>query len=287
MKRILLCTDGSTFAQSSYPYAAWFAQGIGANVDVLYVTDSRGQATAEASNLSGSIGLGAAESLLKQLVEVEHERAKLNHQKAKLILADAEAAIAAHGATTVKLIHKTGFLVDCLEDLEADVDLVVMGKRGEAADFASGHLGANVDRIVRSGHKPCLITPKTVVPMERLLVAYDGSPTGQKLLRFLLDTPGLRELEIHLLTVAGSESDAEKTRCLAEARTILQASGLKPEASLQVGETEKAIARYIDDHDISLLILGAYGHRRIRHLVIGSTTVQLLRSSQIPVLLYR
>lgn len=287
MKRILLCTDGSTFAQSSYPYAAWFAQGMGASVDVLYVTDSRGQATAEASNLSGSIGLGAAESLLKKLVEVEHERAKLNHQKAKLILADAEAAITAHGATTVKLIHKTGFLVDCLESLEADADLIVMGKRGEAADFASGHLGANVDRIVRSGHKPCLITPSTVVPMERLLVAYDGSPTSQKLLRFVAESPGLRDLEIHLLTVAGSESDAEKKRCLTEAEAVLQGVGLTPTASLQIGETEKAIARYIDAHGISLLMMGAYGHRRIRHLVIGSTTVQLLRSSHIPVLLYR
>ncbi|MBE9107914.1 universal stress protein [Nodosilinea sp. LEGE 07298] len=287
MKRILLCTDGSAFAQSSYPYAAWFAQGMGASVDVLYVTDSRGQATAEASDLSGSIGLGAAENLLKKLVEVEHERAKLNHQKAKLILANAEAAIAAHGATTVKLIHKTGFLVDCLESLEADVDLIVMGKRGEAADFASGHLGANVDRIVRSGHKPCLITPSTVVPMERLLVAYDGSPTSQKLLRFVADAPSLRNLEIHLLTVASSDSDAEKKRCLAEAEAMLQGAGLTPTASLQIGEPEKAIARYIDDHDISLLLLGAYGHRRIRHLVIGSTTVQLLRSCQIPVLLYR
>ncbi|MBD2115032.1 MULTISPECIES: universal stress protein [Cyanophyceae] len=282
MKRILLCTDGSTFAQSSYPYATWFAQGMEASVDVLYVTDSRGQATAEASNLSGSIGLGAAESLLKQLVEVEHERAKLNHQKAKLILDDAEAAIAAHG-TAVKLIHKTGFLVDCLESLEADVDLIVMGKRGEAADFASGHLGANVDRIVRSGHKPCLITPKTVVPMERLLVAYDGSPTGQELLQFLMDAPNLRNLEIHLLTVGSSESDAENARCLAEAKAVLQEAGLSPNASLQVGETDKAIARYINDHDISLLLMGAYGHRRIRHLVIGST----LRSCQIPVLLYR
>jgi nucleotide-binding universal stress UspA family protein len=287
MKRILLCTDGSAFAQSSYPYAAWFAQGMEASVDVLYVTDSRGKATAEASNLSGSIGLGAAESLLKKLVEVEHERAKLNHQKAKLILDDAEAAIAAHGATTVKLIHKTGFLVDCLEDLEADVDLIVLGKRGEAADFASGHLGANVDRIMRSSHKPCLITPKTVVPMERLLVAYDGSPTGQKLLQFLADTPSLRNLEIHLLTVASSDSDAEKTQILAEAETRLQRAGLTPKANLQIGEPEKAIARYINDHGISLLLMGAYGHRRVRHLVIGSTTVQLLRSSQIPVLIYR
>jgi len=35
------------------------------------------------------------------------------------------------------------------------------------------------------------------------------------------------------------------------------------------------------------LIMGAYGHSRIRHLIIGSTTVQLLRSTRIPVLLFR
>ena len=287
MKRILLCTDGSAFAQSSYPYAAWFAERLGASVDVLYVTDSRGQATAEASNLSGSIGLGAAESLLKKLVEVEHERSKLNHQKAKLILADAEAAISAHGATTVKLIHKTGFLVDCLANLEADVDLIVLGKRGDAADFASGHLGANVDRIVRSSTKPCLVTPREYAPIDRLLVAYDGSPTGQRLLTFLAHTPSLKPLDIHLLMAVRSESDPNAARVLAEAVALLQQAGIEPKVSQPVGDPEQAIAQYIDAHNINLLLMGAYGHRRIRHLVIGSTTIQLLRSSQIPVLLYR
>lgn len=287
MKRILLCTDGSAFAQSSYPYAAWFAQGMGASVDVLYVTDSGGQATAEASNLSGSIGLGAAESLLKQLVEVEHQRAKLNHQKAKLILADAEQALTKQGAETVRLIHKTGFLVDYLETLEADADLIVLGKRGEAADFASGHLGANVDRIVRSSTKPCLVTPREFAPIERLLVAYDGSPTGQRLLAFLANAPSLKRLDIHLLMAVKSESDPIAAQALAEAMVVLQQAGIEPKVSQPVGDSERAITRYIDDHNISLLLLGAYGHRRVRHLVIGSTTIQLLRSSQIPVLLYR
>jgi nucleotide-binding universal stress UspA family protein len=47
------------------------------------------------------------------------------------------------------------------------------------------------------------------------------------------------------------------------------------------------IASYVEDKDISLLVMGAYGHNRIRHLVIGSTTAQMLRSSHIPVLLFR
>ena len=54
MKRILVCTDGSVFSHSSYQYAAWFATRLTAAVDVLYVTDERSQAAAEARNFSGS-----------------------------------------------------------------------------------------------------------------------------------------------------------------------------------------------------------------------------------------
>jgi nucleotide-binding universal stress UspA family protein len=285
MKRILLCTDGSVFAQSSYRYGAWFAERLGATVDVLYVTDARGQATAEASNLSGSIGLGASESLLKKLVEVEHERSKLNHERAKSILAEAEQSLTSHGAKAVKLIHKTGFLVDFLETLEADADLIVLGKRGEAAEFASGHLGANLERIVRASTKPCLVTSRQYQPIERVLVAYDGSASGQAMLNFVINAPLVQGLEVHILTVAKSSDDASAMAHLEQAKH--QAAGLQPVCTLATGNPEAAIAQYGDTHAISLLLMGAYGHRRIRHLVIGSTTAQVLRSSPIPVLVFR
>ncbi len=285
MKRILLCTDGSGFAQSSYRYGAWFAERLGASVDVLYVTDARGQATAEASNLSGSIGLGASESLLKKLVEVEHERAKLNHERAKSILAEAEQALTRQGAESVRLIHKTGFLVDFLETLEADADLIVLGKRGEAAEFASGHLGANLERIVRASTKPCLVTPRQYRPVERVLVAYDGSDSGQTMLNFVVNSPLVQGLEVHIMTVAKRSDDAPAMARLEQAKH--QAAGLQPVCTLATGNPEVAIAQYCDTHAISLLLMGPYGHRRIRHLVIGSTTAQVLRSSLIPVLVFR
>lgn len=74
---------------------------------------------------------------------------------------------------------------------------------------------------------------------------------------------------------------------LDEGRKWLQESGFEPVCSVIEGEPEKEIANYITQHDISLLLMGAYGHSRIRHLVIGSTTAQLLRNSNIPVLLFR
>ncbi|MBE9059679.1 universal stress protein [cf. Phormidesmis sp. LEGE 11477] len=293
MKTILLCSDGSAFADSIYRYGAWFARRFQAQAKVLFVTDIRGQKVVSTGNLSGSIGLGASEQLLNELVNLEYEKAKLNNQRSRLILQNAGQVLKTEGVETVELINQTGFLVDCFHEFEAEADMVVLGKRGEAAEFASGHLGANIDRIVRSSTKPCLVTPQTFVPIERLLVAYDGSPTGQRILKFLTaNAYGFKDVTIHLLTVAKTDaakadSETKRSKQLVKAEQQLQQAGLTLQSSLLIGDPEKAIAQYIDQHQINLLVMGAYGHRRIRHLVIGSTTVQLLRSSEIAVLLFR
>ncbi|GAX34289.1 universal stress protein [Nodularia sp. NIES-3585] len=287
MKNILLCTDGSAFAENVYKYGAWFAIQFHAHINVLFVTDIRSQQVASTGNLSGSIGLGASEKLLHELVELEHKKAKLNNQRARLILQNACQTLTSEGIEDFKLTNKTGFLVDCFHEFESDSDLIVLGKRGEAADFASGHLGANVDRIVRSSSKPCLVIPREFKAILRLLVAYDGSATGKKLLQFLVNSPSFQNLDIHLLTVAKSNTVQTVMERLNEAKQVLAGAGFDPICSIIEGESEKVIGNYVTQQDISLLLMGAYGHSRIRNLVIGSTTAQLLRSSNIPVLLFR
>ncbi|MEO1428417.1 MAG: universal stress protein [Cyanobacteria bacterium J06633_8] len=287
MENILLCTDGSSFAENVYKYGAWFANKFNSYIRVLSVTDIRSQQVANTGNLSGSIGLGASENLLNELVNLEHERAKINNKRARLVLDNAASAIKSEGVEEFRLIHKTGFLVDCLHEFEEKSDLIVLGKRGEAANFALGHLGANVDRIVRSSHKPCLVTPGEFKLVERILFAYDGSATGKKILKFIANSSTFKDLEIHLLVVAKNSADKTGTARLNEANQSLKRAGYQPVCNLLEGEAEKIIAEYIKEQDISLLLMGAYGHSRIRHLVIGSTTAQLLRSSNIPILLFR
>jgi nucleotide-binding universal stress UspA family protein len=287
VENILLCTDGSTFAENIYKYGAWFATQFNSHINVLSVTDIRSQQVASTGNLSGSIGLGASEKLLDELVNLEHERAKINNQRARLILDNAAQSLKAEGVEGFNLIHKTGFLVDCLHEFEDNSDLIVLGKRGEAADFAPGHLGANIDRIVRSSRKPCLVTSVEFKPIERILLAYDGSSTGKKILNFLANYSSFKNLEIHLVTVAKDNSDKNAIARLNEAEQSLKRASYQPICNLLSGETEKIITEYIIQQNISLLLMGAYGHSRIRNLVIGSTTAQLLRSSDIPILLFR
>jgi nucleotide-binding universal stress UspA family protein len=287
MQRILLCTDGSVFSQSSYHYAAWLATRLTAAVEVLYVTDERSQAAAEARNFSGSIGVDASDSLLNKLVALEHEKAKLNHQRAKNILHDAQQALTSHGVKAVTLVHETGFLVDRFHEFETHADLIMLGKRGETAEFASGHLGANLERIIRASHKPCLVTSRQFQPIERLLLAYDGSPSCKKMLHFLVNSTAFTGLNLSIVTVTKSADDETAIARLNEAKQQAQAGGFEPVCQLIEGNPEIAIDRYAEENQINLLMMGAYGHNRIRHLVIGSTTTQILRSSHIPVLLFR
>lgn len=287
MKRILVCTDGSIFAQSSYEYTAWFAPRLNAEVEILYVTDIRSQKVNSTGNLSGSIGIDAAKDLLNKLVELEHEKAKLNHQRAKLILDNAREFFETKDINNIKLIHETGFLVDSFHKFEEGADLIVLGKRGEAAEFASGHLGANLERIVRASHKPCLVTSRQYKLIERLLLAYDGSASCQKILQFLADSSVFDGLELHIITVTKSVEDQTAIARIESAKQLAQQAGFEPVCSVIEGHSEKAIAQYITEQNINLLLMGAYGHSRIRHLVIGSTTAQILRSSHIPVLVFR
>ncbi|MEM8503198.1 MAG: universal stress protein [Cyanobacteria bacterium P01_D01_bin.1] len=287
MKTILLCSDGSAFSEGIYRYGAWFARRFQSRAKVLFVTDIR-QKVVSTGNLSGSLGLGASEQLMNELVNLEYERAKLSKKRARLILQNADQILKEEGVNDVELLNPTGFLVDCFRDFEADADMVVLGKRGEAAEFASDHLGANIERIVRSSSKPCLVTPQTFTPVERILVAYDGSPSAERIVNFLTDNAeGFRDRELHVITVAKSASDEGASQRLAKVQETLQQAGFVTTTSLAIGEPERAIAQYIKQHQVTLLLMGAYGHSRIRRLIIGSTTIQLLRSSPVAVLLFR
>ena len=286
MKKILLCTDGSAYARVSYEYTAWLAQRLEFALEVLYVTDRRGEQAVQTPDFSGSIGIDSYQQLLNELVELEAARAKINHQRAKIILQEAKQFFSARDIHNVKLTHETGFLVDLFHKLEGDSNLIILGKRGENANFATEHLGANMERIVRSSHKPCLVTPREFKPINRILLAYDGGKSCQKAVNYLAKLSAFNDLELHIICVAtrGEEAALNNVETASE---IVKAGGFNPIGEVLHGTPEPEMEKYVAAHNIDFLIMGAYGHSRIRHLVIGSSTAQMLRSSHIPVLLFR
>jgi nucleotide-binding universal stress UspA family protein len=282
MKRVLLCTDGSAYSQVCCQYAAWLAGRAACEFEVLYVTDLRQFEVPMVADLSGSLGVQPYQAVLSKLQELEVE-------KAKLVLRDAERLLAGvPAANPPRFTHRTGFLVDCFQEYEQSADMVMLGKRGENANFASGHLGSTMERVVRSSHQPCFVTSRSYQPIERALLAYDGGKSCRKAVEFLATSPAFRGLELHVVNVAASAGEEEASLAtLREAETALVAAGQKPVCQMLHGVAEDEIAAYVAARGINCLIMGAYGHSRIRQFVIGSTTTAMMRQCRVPVMLFR
>ena len=284
MAKLIAFIDGSVYSQSVCDHAAWIAGRTGAEVEVIHVLGRRSMSSVP-SDLSGSIGLGARSALLKELAEGDAKMAKLAHERGRAILDDAKARIEAAGVGTVTTRLRHADIVETIQEVEAGADLIVIGKRGEAADFARLHLGSNLERVIRSSAKPVLVASRAFKPIEKLLVAFDGGPSVGKAVNFLANVQGFDGLDFRLLSVGNEEAAMRKN--LEAAAETLRAGGHIADIRVEPGQPDKVIADMADAGETDLLVMGAYGHSRIRNLIIGSTTSEMIRSCRIPVMLFR
>ncbi|KFC71768.1 UspA-related nucleotide-binding protein [Devosia sp. LC5] len=283
MSRIIALVDGSIYSESVLDHAAWVAKAIDAQVDVVHVIGRRNVGSAPA-DWSGSLEMGAQQTLLADLAEHDIQRAKLAQQRGRLIVDGgvkrlSDAGIKASG----KL--RNGDIVEAVQELEGDADLVVVGKRGEAADFAKLHLGSNLERVVRVSKKPVMVASRAFKPVKRFMVAFDGGASVMKAVSHIATGKLFAGLAGDLVMV-GRETPEARGKLEAAANLLANAS-LEIQTHLEEGEPDEVIARHAEADHIDLLVMGAYGHSRVRNLIIGSTTSEMIRSVKIPVMLFR
>ncbi len=284
MTNILACTDGSIYASSVYNHTAWAAAKMSASVHVLHMLNPHHEDPVKADT-SGSIGLGAKSALLAEIVELEAARAKVARKHGEVILEDAMTQLRAAGVEQIVADQKHGRLSDSIDNYQRDADLVVIGKRGNHADFAAGHIGHNLERVVRSCQHPVLVASREFSKMERFILAFDGGSSSKKAVQYAANNPLLQGMKCHLLSI-GKGSDKLKA-ALDEAKRSLSEAGFDVSAEIRDGEPDKVIGEAVAEDHIDLLVMGAYGHSHIRHLIVGSTTTAMIRTVQIPVLLFR
>ncbi len=284
MSHLISCTDGSIYAASLYAHSAWVAARAGLGVKVLHVLDPHRE-RAHRSDLSGAIGFDASAELTEELVALEEATARVARMKGEAILADARRQFADAGMPEVELLQRHGTLVETLEELEPAAEFVVIGKRGEHADFAKGHLGSQVERVIRASVRPVLVASRAFRAINRFLIAYDGGPSATQAVDHALANPLLGGLSCHLLRAGRIDDKARWS--LAETAGRLREGGYEVTTHAVESSPEIAIAAAIKDHSIDLLVMGAYGHSPIRQFIVGSTTTAMVRTCQVPVLMFR
>lgn len=284
MPIILTSTDGSAYAPSIYQNAAWAAKRLSASVEVLHVLDHHREHSAK-SDLTGAIGLDATAELTEELTKLEEAQGRVARLEGKAILEDARRQLAAAGVTDVTATQRHGTLVDTLEEFEPHAELVVVGKGGVPAGTPQCSLGSHLEELVRISVRPVLAVKRAFSPIEKFLIAFDNSPSARKALDYVISSELLRGLPCALVMVGRNDAAHEAT--LNEVRDRLREAGFEVVAKLLPGSAAKVIAKEVEDGNVDLLVMGAFGHSHIREFIVGSTTTKLVRSCAAPVLMFR
>lgn len=278
MRNVIACIDGAGYTESVCDYAAWAAKRLAAPLEFLHVLIRDGQAKVDAS---GSIGLGAQESLLQELSDLDERRSIIAREHGRQLLDGAKQRAIAAGVPQVDTRQRHGEFVDTLVEMEPDARLYILGQHAHESKPRRFLLDHNLESAVRALHCPILVANAKFAEPQRFLIAFDGSTTCRKMIEMVADSPLLRGLDCHVVMVGNDEE------------ALRWASGRLSDVGFQVtsqqldGEPANVLADYVQQQHINMIVMGAYGHSRIRHLIVGSTTTAILQQSKVPVFILR
>ena len=144
------------------------------------------------------------------------------------------------------------------------------------------------DALFHSG-RPVLIVPHATrrpLSLERILVCWDG---GRAAARAVADAmPFLRRGgTIEVLTVAHAEGDPDELPGFDIANHLAR-HGLKVDLKeIVAGKTSfaDAILAHVADTSVEFMVMGGYGHSRLREFVLGGVTRGMLASMTVPTLM--
>ncbi|NUN93532.1 MAG: universal stress protein [Verrucomicrobiae bacterium] len=279
IKTILVCVDGSKYAGGAADAAIWLAKAFDARLRAISVADTRLLEGPWLADLSGMAGAQPFHALVPQFEEVLKTKARSAAQAVTLAAAREGVSCSAE-APVGRLVHE-------ILEAERTAELVVMGQRGEGFETTGEWLGSNVERVVRKSSKPCLVTPATFRPVRRILAAYDGSAHANRAMYSSFDLARALKAGLAVLTVAGEGDAPRRSRLLQEACDLAKQQGVAAEAIASEGTPEKRIVEIAREQGFDLIVMGAYGHTRLRELVLGSVTSYVIRAGEVPVLLVR
>jgi len=281
IKQILVPTDGSENSLTAADYAINIARLFKASIRGLFVKDVKVLTGPLIHDIGTSIGgmvpYGTFNQTVREMMESQADAA-LNLVEGKCSQA---------GVTFSREIREGVVSHEIVKSTD-DCDLISMGKMGAHAEWRDVFLGTNVEFVVRQTHKPVLITPSEFKPFTKMLIAYDGSSFADKALRSGAEIAQAMKLPITVVCVADKKEEASEV--LSKAKTFLESYKLTINTVAKEGiDHAKGILELCNDEDekFDILVMGAYGHSRLQEMILGSTTVRVMRSTNCPILLCR
>jgi nucleotide-binding universal stress UspA family protein len=271
---ILVCLDGSKYSQAAVEYAAQIAVEHDASLTGVGVIDLPGILRA-----SGPAPIGAMRS--DELSEQHH--VKEARGIVAQILKDFEGTCREKGIR-YSIHSETGTPFREIIEESKFHDFIILGQKTFFRHGVGRERGNTLHRILHNGLTAVFAVPDSVREIKKVLVAYDNSVQATKAIQMFLLLHIWNQCDITLLNV---NSDAARAKQLLDRLgEYVGRYGIQPAKVHLRGRPDKAILSYIREHEIDLLVMGAYGKRTASEFVFGSATKSLIDHADIPLFIY-
>ena len=278
IKSILLAVDGSVYTDSVLDHGIDLAKRLNAFIRVVTIVDVR--IYEWVLNTGGEGYMPVIPS------NVFHDESfKFHNEREDALIASVNDKLK---STQIKFETEKieGSPVEMICELSRQVDLVVLGARGDYARWGDRMLGATLESVSRQSHAPIMVVDQKFRSFEHITCAYDRSEYSSHALKL---TAFLGSSLKYPVEVVNIDNDAQERKAtLEEAKKYLDPHQVAAQYRHEAGDAAEILIQITRDAPKStVLLMGSYGHSRIREAIIGSTTVQVMRSALKPIIVAR
>jgi nucleotide-binding universal stress UspA family protein len=277
IKNILVPLDGSEHSKAALEYGLWLCEKFDGTLLGQHIIDTISIEGTFFHDISGSLGFEPYMDFSSKMREVLEERGKT-------ILEDFTVRCQKRG-TRCQTFLDMGLIANEICERSKVADLVVIGHRGINEEFSTGLLGTTAESITRKCPRPVFVSTKRFKEIERPLLAYDGSQRASSAMESAAEFCSRLRLPLTVFNISKEEKLGEAV--LQQARSYLSSYAVEARYETVKGYPEQRIVESLVSFNYDLLFIGAYGHRRIIEMVLGSTTEYVLRKAPCPVFLNR
>jgi len=162
-------------------------------------------------------------------------------------------------------------------------DLVVLGNDVHFGDIAAQSDTAAVGLLLKNIPRSLLVAPPALPTGQDVIMAFDGSTPAARALQLFVLLGLADDRTVRLVTVHKKHAVAEAI--VRDASLFLDRHGIKNSAKIVEGSyaPSEIILAEIKQHDAGMLVMGAFGHRGWREMILGSSTNALLGYAGIPI----
>jgi nucleotide-binding universal stress UspA family protein len=163
-------------------------------------------------------------------------------------------------------------------------DLVVVKLSHPPGEKRISRLSSGFRMLIHRCGRPILAVPSAASPLNKVLLAYDGSPKSREALFLATYFAGRWKIPLVIVTVEGTKVSQE---ILQQGQSYIERRDVVPTLVAKRGEVSQAILETAEQHGCDFITIGGYGRGAVKEVVLGSTVDRILRESQKPVLICR